>query len=232
MRAVRADAPEEAGEERRDADPCVVGDCVDFCVDCVIKEAASDLCDGMKAEKRVAWMNMLKYALEVSYKLANELQPPPREVEATDIGPPPTPPAHPLRQTDGPQPGGHGGPQPGGHGGPRTGGHSGSRTGGYQTKQDKRKAKKARQKAKRRAAQASSAAMGHSSLPASPPVSLTSSPRRLDVQEMKQSSGERQPNTAKPRTTRSGKNPGAPLTPAARSSSPTAAAAAAAPTPS
>ena len=40
----------------------------------------------------------LKYALEVSYKLANELQPPPREVEATDIGPPPTPPAHPLRQ--------------------------------------------------------------------------------------------------------------------------------------
>ncbi len=170
--------------------------------------------------------NLLKFALNaVPYEMAhNVLQPPPREVEATDIGPPSTPPAHPLRQSDG--------PQPGGHGGPRTGGHSGPRTGGYQTKQDKRKAKKARQKAKRRAAQAPSAAMEHSSPLASPPASLTSSPRRLEVQEAKQSSGGWQPNTAKPRTTRSGRNPGAPLTPAARSSSPTAAAAAAAPAPS
>ena len=175
---------------------------------------------------------LLKFAFHaVPYEMAHSvLQPPPREVEATDIGPPPTPPTHPLRQPDGPQPGGHGGPQPGGHGGPRTGGHSGPRTGGYQTKQDKRKAKKARQKAKRRATQASSAAMEHSSLPASPPVSLTSSPRRLDVQEMKQPSGGRRSNTANRRTTwEAGGIPGAPLTPAARSSSPTAAAAAAAP---
>ena len=214
----------------------VVGDNVDFCVDCVVEEALSRVDAGDAGTEMADLLppNLLKFALNaVPYEMVHSvLQPPPREVEATDIGPPPTPPTHPLRQPDGPQPGGHGGPQPGGHGGPRTGGHSGPRTGGYQTKQDKRKAKKARQKAKRRAAQAPSAAMEHSSPPASPPASLTSSPRRLDVQEMKQSSGERQPNTAKPRTTRSGKNPGAPLTPAARSSSPTAAAAAAAPTPS
>ena len=205
----------------------VVGDNVDFCVDCVVEEALSRVDAGDAGTEMADLLppNLLKFALNaVPYEMVHSvLQPPPREVEATDIGPPPTPPTHPLRQPDG--------PQPGGHGGPRTGGHSGPRTGGYQTKQDKRKAKKARQKAKRRAAQAPSTATEHSSPPASPPASLTSSPRRLDVQEMKQSSGERQPNTAKPRTTRSGKNPGAPLTPA-RSSSPTAAAAAAAPTPS
>ena len=123
-------------------------------------------------------------------------------------------------------------PQSGGHGSPQSGGHSGPRTGGYQTKQDKKKAMRARQKAKRRAAQASSAAMEHSSPPASPPASLTSSPCRLDGQEAKQPSGGRRPNTAKHRTTQeAGGVPGAPLPPAARSSSPTPAAAAAAPTP-
>ena len=177
-----------------------MGDNVDFCVDCVVEEALSrvDAGDAGTESADLLPSNLLKFALNaVPYEMAHSvLQPPPREVEATDIGPPPTPPTHPLRQPDGPQPGGHGGPQPGGHGGPRTGGHSGPRTGGYQTKQDKRKAKKARQKAKRRAAKAESAATKPSSPPVSPPDSLSSPPPRTDVQEMKPPSGEARHATA------------------------------------
>ena len=181
MECDRCDAQIEAGTTV----VSVAGANVDFCADCVVEEALSrvDAGDAGTEMEDLQPPNLMKFALiAVPYEMEHSvLQPPPREVEATDIGPPQTPPAHPLRQPDG--------PQPGGHGGPRTGGHSGPRTGGYQTKQDKRKAKKARQKAKRRAAQAPSAAMEHSSPPASPPASLTSSPRRLDVQEAKQPSG-------------------------------------------
>ena len=218
----RCDARIEAGSTTAIS---VVGSNVDFCVDCVVEEALSRVTtgDAGKEMPELSSSELLKFAFyAVPFEMTLDDAPWQPPVEATDR-PPPATPTRPLRRTDGPQPGGHGSPQPGGHSGPRTG--------GYKTKQDKRKAKKARQKAKRRAAQTPSAAMEHSSPPASPPVSLTSSPRRLEVQETKQSSGGRQHNTAKPRTTRSGKNPGAPLTPAARSSSPTAAAAAAAPTP-
>ena len=205
----------------------VVGVNVDFCVDCVVEEALSRVTagDAGKEMPELSSSELLKFAFHaVPFEMTLDDAPWQPPVEATDR-PPPTNPTHPLRRTDGPQPGGHGSPQ--------SGGHSGPRTGGYQTKQDKRKAKKARQKAKRRAAQAPSAAMEHSSPPASPPASLTSSPCRLDGQEAKQPSGGRRPNTAKHRTTQeAGGVPGAPLTPAARSSSPTAAAAAAAPSPS